>query len=96
MIPKPTATGALNFAKKSYGEAVQKAKDFKSSSAEKGGRKEMTVAEEIESIKVNLSRLKEEKRLLVDPHGKLMQKWDFVIMLALLFTAIWTPYEVYS
>jgi hypothetical protein len=46
----------------------------------------------VESVRKRLDALKEEERFLVRPDK--LQKWDLTILLALLFTAVVTPFEV--
>jgi len=54
-------------------------------------------SKETPSVEETLSHYRaalEEPWYLVNPEGKFMQRWDFVTTIALLFTAVITPYEV--
>jgi hypothetical protein len=46
------------------------------------------------SVLVKILELKEKQKGMVDPQGPFMAKWDLVMMVLLLFTALVTPFEV--
>ena len=57
-------------------------------------RKKLSVAEQMAHGE-QVHRLAGEDRFLLDPRSnRWMPMWDLVMLFALLFTAIWTPYEV--
>jgi hypothetical protein len=45
-------------------------------------------------ITKQLVQIKKAQSFLLNPHGEFMMKWDVVIMVALVFTALVTPYEI--
>jgi len=42
----------------------------------------------------NVKRLLYKPKYIIDPESKYVHKWDIVILISLLFTALVTPYEV--
>jgi hypothetical protein len=48
----------------------------------------------VADISKQLIQIKKEHEFLLNPHGDFMLRWDVVIMCALVFTALVTPYEI--
>jgi hypothetical protein len=48
----------------------------------------------VASFTKQLVRIRKEQSFLISPHGDFMMRWDIVIMIALVFTALVTPYEI--
>lgn len=65
---------------------------FKMSKMDEYQRKKLR--SEIRQQAVSLgNQLRRRQRLTLDPHSRLMHRWDSLVVMALIFTAIVTPYE---
>ena len=64
--------------------------ESKSKANQEGVSKEF-MHEEVRRLRKRLHGM---NRGIIDPGSKLMKRWDFIIMVALLYTTVITPYEV--
>lgn len=52
------------------------------------------ITQEVLNVEARLADIKKNERYLIRPDTEFMAKWDLVLLMALLFTALVTPYEV--
>jgi hypothetical protein len=51
-------------------------------------------SKEVDEMRAHMQRLQRANRFLLMPSGQKRQAWDCIVLVAMMYTAMWVPFEI--
>jgi len=93
-VKSPGGRGSVSHDKRLSVIATNTAMEWVKSEVDTADSDRPIAADEVEAVENKLAMMGNANKFLFNPDGKFCQNWDMVIIIALVFTATITPYEV--